>query len=89
MATAADADLIELATAEGRTIVSADTDFGTLLILQNLSHPSVVMFRHGAPRRPSEQAALLLANLSAIADDLARGAIVVFRRDRIRIHRLS
>lgn len=89
MATVPDADIIELASAEDRIIVSADTDFGSLLVLQNLTRPSVVMFRHGAPRRPSDQAALLLANLTAIADDLASSAIVVFRRDRIRVRRLS
>src|SRR5258705_1191753 len=89
LAAATDAEVMNLAATEERVVVSADTDFGSLLVLQNASRPSVIMFRHGAPRRPSDQAALLLANLAAVADDLARGAIVVFRRDRIRIRRLS
>ena len=89
LASATDAEVIDLAVAEDRIIVSADTDFGSLLVLQKAARPSVIVFRHGAPRRPSAQAALLLANLNAVADDLTRGAIVVFRRDRIRVRRLS
>ncbi|HEY3157449.1 MAG TPA: DUF5615 family PIN-like protein [Vicinamibacterales bacterium] len=89
LAAATDVEVMNLAVIEERVVVSADTDFGSLLVLQNASRPSVIMFRHGAPRRPSDQAALLLANFATIADDLARGAIVVFRGDRIRIRRLS
>jgi len=70
-------------------LVSADTDFGTILTMRNLTRPSVILFRHGAPRRPDEQAALLLANLPAVAEDLDAGAIVVVRRDRIRVRRLA
>jgi hypothetical protein len=44
--------------------------------------------RHGVPRRPSEQAAMLLANLQSVSADLTNGAIVTFRRDRIRVRRL-
>ena len=69
--------------------VSADTDFGTLLILRKETRPSVILFRRGAPRRAIDQAAVLLANLPSVIDDLAHGAIVVFRRDRIRIRRLG
>ena len=69
-------------------IVSADTDFGTLLTFSKTNQPSVILFRHGSPRRPDAQAALLLANLDAFAEDLAYGAIVVFRKNKIRIRRL-
>ena len=89
MAEAEDDAIITLAAEEDRIIVSADMDFGALLVLRNATRPSVILFRRGAPRRPAEQAKILLANLSGITDDLSRGAIVVFRRDRIRIRRLS
>lgn len=86
---AEDEVIFELAAAEGRVFVSADTDFGTILTLRRQRQPSVVLFRHGLPRRPDEQAQLLLANLPNFADDLASGAIVVLRQDRVRIRRLS
>jgi hypothetical protein len=59
-----------------------------MLAARKATRPSVVLFRHGAPRRPDGQAAVLLANLAAVAEDLDAGAIVVFRKDRIRVRRL-
>ena len=89
LAEAEDEVVLDLAAAEGRVIITADTDFGGLLVLRQLRVPSVIQFRHGAPRRPAQQAALLLANLPAITDDLTHGAIVTIRRDRLRVRRLS
>jgi predicted nuclease of predicted toxin-antitoxin system len=50
---ATDLQLFQVAATEGRTILSADTDFGTLLALRRETRPSVVLFRGRAPRRPS------------------------------------
>jgi predicted nuclease of predicted toxin-antitoxin system len=86
---ATDDVVFQTAIAQERVLVSADTDFGTMLTLRKATRPSVILLRHGAPRRPEEQVALLLANLPAIAADLEGGAIVVFRKDRIRVRRLS
>lgn len=85
---ASDDVVLQTALDHDRVLVSADTDFGTMLTVRKVARPSVVLFRHGAPRRASEQAALLLANLTAITEDLELGAIVVFRKDRIRVRRL-
>lgn len=74
---------------QDRVLISADTDFGTLLTLGTGPAPSVILLRQGVPRRPSDQAALLLANLPSIAEQLESGAIVVFRSDRIRIRRFN
>jgi len=89
LADAEDAVILDLAAAEHRVIVTADTDFGALLMLRQQREPSVIQFRHGAPRRPADQAALLLDNLPTITDDLVQGAIVTLRRDRMRVRRLS
>ena len=82
---APDTIIFRTALDQNRVLISADTDFGTLLALGTGPNPSVILFRHGVPRRPSEQTTLLLANLPAISDALTSGALVVFRSDRIRV----
>ncbi len=45
MQAATDEEIFDLAVREGRVIVSADTDFGTLLALRRTAEPSIVIFR--------------------------------------------
>jgi predicted nuclease of predicted toxin-antitoxin system len=80
--------IFDRAAAEERVLVSADTDFGTLLAGGRAPSPSVVLFRRGTQRRPDEQVALLLGNLEALIADLQAGSIAVIEPDRIRIRRL-
>jgi predicted nuclease of predicted toxin-antitoxin system len=85
----ADDNLIfDRAVHEDRVVVSADTDFGTLLALRRERSPSVILFRGAVPRHPEKQVELLQANLSAITGPLAGGAMVVIEPVRIRIRPL-
>lgn len=85
MQRAEDVEILELASAEDRIIVSEDTHFGALLAQSGAIAPSFVLLRGSEPVTPEGQISVLLANLPALENDLAKGAIVVFSRGRIRI----
>ena len=76
--------IFDRATAEDRVVVSADTDFGTILAERKATKPSLILFRGKSPRRPEVQARLLIVNLTTIIDLLDKGSIIVFEDGRLR-----
>jgi predicted nuclease of predicted toxin-antitoxin system len=85
MQAADDITVLDLAAREGRVLISADTDFGTLLSLRQESKPSLILLRRPSQRRAAQQTALFLANLPAVASALEQGCIVIIEDGRIRV----
>lgn len=88
MQSAEDAEIFDLAKREDRIIISADTDFGTLLALRGETKPSVILFRRRVTRHPQKQLQLLLTNFADLDADLQKGCVIVFEESRMRIRTL-
>ena len=88
MPDAEDSLILARALSDERIIVSCDSDFGTLLALHEAFRPSFILFRASNAMAAEEYTALLLPNLPILEGPLQRGAIVVFRGDRLRIRSL-
>ncbi|MCC7084191.1 MAG: DUF5615 family PIN-like protein [Pirellulales bacterium] len=83
-----DSIIFDRAVAERRVLVSADTDFGTLLAERTSQWPSYILFRGDLSRVPANQLRTLLINLPSVEEALNSGAIVIFERQRIRVRSL-
>lgn len=88
MHAAADEVIFARAALESRVVVSADTDFGTLLALREATSPSVILLRAASLRRADDQVALILVALPSTEAALRRGAIVILERHRLRLRDL-
>ncbi len=77
-----DAELLQLAHRENRVLVTIDTDFGALLFVENAPHHGLIRL----PDVPSAQRIALMARvLEDHRDDVASGAVITIKGDRIRI----
>ncbi|MGH3546487.1 MAG: DUF5615 family PIN-like protein [Mycobacteriales bacterium] len=86
--TASDEVILSHAAATGYVVISADSDFSTMLALAGLPSPSLVLLRSHDHLTPDEQAELLLRNLPAVEQDLSTGAVVSITVDRMRVRPL-
>ena len=88
MQAASDEETFDHRAQDARVVVSAETDFGTLLALRKLAAPSVILFRRGSQHRSVDQAELLKVNLPQLVGAVEAGSIAVIELDRIRIRAL-
>jgi predicted nuclease of predicted toxin-antitoxin system len=79
---APDETLLNLATQEGRVLVTEDKDFGELVFVHRLPHPSIVRF---VEMRVDDQVAAMQELLDHYLTDMQRGALIVVTGGRIRI----
>ena len=82
-----DEQIMALADRENRILISADTDFGELLANAPVLAPSVILLRR-TDKRAGSLAAVVLANIEQVTEDLAAGALIVISDTRIRARRL-
>ena len=85
---APDLVVFERAAAEGRILVSADTDFGAILAIGNRRKPSFILLREVAARRAEDYLSIILELISTLQNDVERGCVVVIRRGRVRLRYL-
>lgn len=83
-----DAIIFERAAADDRIVLTADTDFGTILAARSTQKPSVIQFRGPGSRHPQALAYVMLSNLPSLVDALEAGSIVTFEPSRIRVRAL-
>lgn len=88
LGTATDLEIVEYADNNALVIVTVDTDFPMLIALRRASSPSVVLLRGVNELPPDQHAALIIANLPAVTDDLQHGAIVSLGPDHLRVRSL-
>jgi predicted nuclease of predicted toxin-antitoxin system len=86
--TATDDEIFDGSVEDQFVVITADSDFATLLALRRATSPSVVHLRHLAELPPDDHIALLVANLPTIARDLERGAIASLSPSRLAVRDL-
>jgi predicted nuclease of predicted toxin-antitoxin system len=80
--------IFDRAAADNCVLLSADTDFSTILATRAASRPSLILFRGGGSRKADHLASVIVANLGEVAVALDSGAIVTFEPSRVRVRAL-
>lgn len=84
---ASDTEIVNLARAHARVIVTLDADFHRILALSGAASPSVIRIRREGLRRP-EVAELLSQVIQQIGAQLERGIMVTVTDRNLRIRQL-
>ncbi|MGP8246790.1 MAG: DUF5615 family PIN-like protein [Bryobacteraceae bacterium] len=77
MHAAGDEAILSRASAEGRIVVSADSDFGAILAAQEAEHPSFILFRDPNLLSARDYVDMLLPALPVLEADLMSGCVAV------------
>jgi predicted nuclease of predicted toxin-antitoxin system len=85
---AIDEEILARALREGRIVVSADTDFGAILVAQESEHLSFILFRNPNLLVAHNYLNMLLPALGVPEPELASGCVGVFRHGRLRVRKL-
>jgi predicted nuclease of predicted toxin-antitoxin system len=88
MHAARDEEILARALDEERIVVSADSDFGTILAVQEADRPSFILFRETNLLVARDYANMLLSVLPALEPELMSGCVAVFRNGRLRVRKL-
>ena len=81
---ATDSELLSLAMAERRVLVTEDKDFGELVFVHRLPHPCIVRF---VDMGVAEKVAAMMELIEQNSDAMGEGTLIVVMRSRIRIRR--
>jgi len=87
MSEAKDAEIIQRAKEEERTVVTLDADFHTLLALEEAISPSVIRIRIERLRAQAFTNLLLIV-IAECEEDIEQGSAITVEPSRIRIRRL-
>ncbi|OQA91472.1 MAG: hypothetical protein BWY25_03258 [Chloroflexi bacterium ADurb.Bin222] len=81
-----DADILALAAAEERLVITMDKDFGDLVVHARRGHAGVLLLR--LDEADSQTKVRVVAEIFSSHADLLSGAYCVYQRDRLRVRRL-
>ena len=85
--TSDDGEILDLATREARVVLTMDHDFGNLVVARHVAAPPIVFFRVN-DERPAAIWRRLEVILQTVAEELAKGCIVVVEDTRLRVRTL-
>ena len=81
---ASDDELLAMALAEQRVLITEDKDFGELVFVRRLPHPCIIRF---TDMPAAEKVAAMLDLIEFDQEAMQEGSMIVVTRNRVRIRR--